>query len=190
MIKYDMPKIGDAGDRELPEYEEKFGHLAEKIIRTAVGKRDAVVEAVEAGTKIDDQIGKVDFWMKLIGMEDPLAVQYTTNPKKYEEKKALLKSRNNLVKKEKRPDAEIEWDGNANVVVILGDHAKMLGYWKKMEQEGVKMEDVVSDAFVVNFFAQILQELKIVNPPKAMILMEFFMDLKKKKDKEKRKTGK
>jgi len=187
---YGMPKIGDAGGMDLTDYEEKFGHLAEEIIRTAVGKREAVVEKVEAGTKIDDQIGKVDFWMKLLPTEDPLAIQYTTNPQKYEEKKALLKSRNNLVKKEKRPGAEIEWDGNANVVVILGDHAKMIGYWKKIEQEGVKMEDVVSDAFMVDFFHQIIKELKIVNPAKAMILMQFFTDLKKEKDKEKRKTGK
>lgn len=189
MANYETPKIGDKSARELPDYEEKFGHLAEKIIRSAIGKREAVVEKVEAGTKIDDQIGKVDFWMKLIGMEDPLGIQYTTNPEKYEEKKKLLRSRNNLAKKEKRPGAEIEWEGNANVIVILGDHAKMIGYWKKIEQEGAKMEDVVSDAFVVNFFFQVSQELKLVNPAKFFIVMGLFMDAKKRVDKEKRKTG-
>jgi hypothetical protein len=169
-----------------PDYEEKFGHLAEKIIRSALAKRITAIEKVEKGTDYEDYRQKVDFWLQLKNLREPLGIQYTTNPTKYKEKKDFLRQRNWIAKKEKRPDSEIDWEGNANVVVILGDHAKMLGYWKKIEQEGVRPEDVVSDAYVVDFFKNVLIELEEVNPAKRHIFIKSFKELAKDAEKNKR----
>ncbi len=175
--------------RELPDYEEKFGHLAEKIIRSALSKRTYAIEKIEKGTKTEDYLGKVDFWLQLKNIPEPIGIQFTTNPEKYKEKKNYLKLKNFIARKEKRPDSEIEWEGNANVVVILGDHAKMIEYWKKIENEGVNPEDVVSDAFIVNFFSQLLVEMGEVNPPKREEIVKSLKDLARDMKKRK-KAGK
>jgi hypothetical protein len=164
-------------DKKFPNYEEKFGHLAEKIIRSALAKRNFAIEKVEKGTNSEDYLEKVDFWIQLKGLLEPLGIQYTTDPEKYKKKKDFLRQRNFLAHKEKRPDSEISWEGNANVVVILGDHAKMIEYWKKIENEGAKPEDVVSDAFIVDFFNKVLIEVGEANPPKKTIILEFFKNL-------------
>jgi len=179
----------DSAKENFPTYEEKFGHLAEKIIRSALGKRDVFVEKIEQGTRQEDYRQKVDFWIQLKDMIEPIGIQFTTNPKKYEEKKEYLRRRNFIAKKEKRVDSEIDWSGNANVVVILGDHAKMLGYWKKIEQEGAKPEDIVSDAFIVDFFRQLLIEFDEANPPMKRMIMENIITAAKKQQQNK-KAGK
>lgn len=173
-------------DKKFPNYEEKFGHLAEKIIRSALAKRNFAIEKVEKGTSNEDNLEKVDFWIQLKGLLEPLGIQYTTNPEKYKEKKDFLKKKNFLSRKEKSSNSEIDWEGNANVVVVLGDHAKMIEYWKKIENEGAKPEDVVSDAFIVDFFNKVLIEMGEVNPPKRAIIWELFKNLAKESLKSKK----
>lgn len=172
--------------KELPVYEEKFGHLAEKIIRGALAKRDSVFEKVETGTKSEDYQEKVDFWIQIKGLPEPLGIQYTTNPEKYKEKKDFLKKRNFLAHKEKRLDSEIDWAGTANVVVVLGDHAKMIKYWKKIEEKGAKPENVVSDADIREFFAKVLIEIGEANPAKHFIIKEKLKEIFKEQRKQKK----
>lgn len=88
-----------------------------------------------------------------------------------------MRQRNFIAKKEKRDDSEINWAGNANVVVVLGDSARMISYWKKIEQEGAKPEDVVSDAYIRDFLSKVLIELSEVNPAKKSILIEVFQEI-------------
>lgn len=181
MGNIEIPKtINQNGqEKKIPNYENKFGHMAEMIIRSALGKRGVVIEKVEQGTKFEDCNQKVDFWIKIMKMEDPIGIQYTTNKEEYERKKEFLKTRNFLAKKENRPDSEINWSGNANVLVIKGDPEKMIGYWKKIELEGVKPEDAVSDEFIRNFFSQVLSELSVANPKKREILLDIFFEIAK-----------
>ncbi len=173
------PKKMENKKEKYPRYEEKFGHLAEKIIRSALANRRYAIEKVEKGTDYEDYHEKVDFWLQLKNLTEPFGIQFTTNPKKYQEKKDFLRKRNFLAHKKKKPDSEIDWEGNANVVVILGNHAKMLEYWKKIELEGAKPEDIVSDAFIVDFFKQVLIEMGKANPSKRIIIMELFKNLAK-----------
>lgn len=181
MSNIDIPKTinQNSQEKKFPNYEKRFGHIAEMIIRSALGKKGVIIEKVEQGTEIEDYGQKVDFWLKIMKMEDPIGIQYTTNEEEYERKKEFLKARNFLAKKEKRSDSEINWSGNANVLVIKGNPEKMIEYWKKIELEGAKPENIVGDEFIRNFFSQVLSELSVANPKKREILLDIFSEIAK-----------
>lgn len=165
--------LGDQSDKNLPNYDETFGHVAEDIIRSSIGKKAAlIVEKVEKGTKPEDYRGKVDFWIKFVGIEQPIGIQYTIsdNKTKIKEKLDFLRSVNNMAKKEKHPDAEIDWSGNANVILIKGDKKKMAHCWEESQKTGVSPAELVDETFLKDFFRQVFVVIGEINPPLKTIL--------------------
>lgn len=161
--------------KNLPEYEEDFGHVAEAIIRESIGKKAGMfVEKVERGTKEEDIRKKVDFWIKFVGIEEPLGIQYTISDKEdnIQEKLDFLRGRKFLVKKEKRPDSEIDWSGNANVVLVRGNKQRMAKIDKESREKNVSPADLVEDAYIRNFFSQIMVMLDEANPLKKEIIID------------------
>lgn len=73
MNNIEDPSAGGPKEK-FPIYEEKFGHLAERIIRSALGKQDILIEKVEKGTDAEDFRQKVDFWIKIKNIDDPLGI--------------------------------------------------------------------------------------------------------------------
>lgn len=191
---YKEPTISNPTKKEFPDYEETFGHIAEKIIRDSIGKKAGLfIENVEQGTKPEDYRMKVDFWIKFIGVDAPLGIQYTVsdNEDKIQEKKDFLRSRNFSAKKEKRPDAEINWSGNANVVLVRGNKLKMAKIDKKSREDKVNPAELVGDEFIRGFFSQIMVELKEISPLKMQIIAEaiqsaYDKDMERQKSKNKR----
>lgn len=175
-----LPSEKSENAEKFPDYEEKFGHLAEKIIREAVDKKGIIVEKVDKGTKFEDCDQKVDFWIKFVELEEPIGIQFTTNPKKYTEKKDFLRGRNFIARKVEQEGAQIKWFGKANVVVVLENHVKMLDFWKKMELENKKAEEVVSNEFVRDFLTKVYFEIKEVNAAKYFILMKLGQTMARK----------
>lgn len=171
MNSYETPPPGGQ-KKEIPDYERKFGHIAEDIIREATGKKGVIVEEVEKGTRFEDCDQKVDFWTKFIRVNVPLGIQVTTNPEEYEGKKEFLRKRNFIAQKTNNENAAIDYAGKATVVVVLLDHAKMLNYWKKMELEKKSATEVVSDEFVRDFLSKVYIEVKEANPALYNILMD------------------
>ena len=174
----------DQSDKKLPDYDETFGHIAEDIIRDSIGKRAGLfVEKVEKGTKVEDQRRKVDFWVKFAGIEEPLGIQYTvsSNENKIREKKEFLRSINFIAKKEKRPDAEINWSGKANLVLVRGNKIKMARLLEESQKKNVKPSKLIGDEFIRGFFSQIMIELDEVNPFKKKIISEAIQAAYRKK---------
>lgn len=164
---------GDQGGRDLPDYDETFGNVAEDIIRGSIGKKAAlIVEKVEKGTKPEDYRGKVDFWIKFAGIEQPVGIQYTIsdNEVKIKEKLDFLRSVSNIAKKEKRSDSEIDWAGNANVVLIRGDKRKMARCWEESQKTGVNQAELIDETFLKNFFRQVFVAIGEINPALRAIL--------------------
>lgn len=165
----------DQSDRNLPHYEETFGHVAEDLIRGSIGKKAGLfIESVEKGTRTEDYRRKVDFWIKFASIEEPLGIQYTvsSNENKIREKKEFLRSINFVAKKEKRPDAEISWYGNANLVLVRGNKIKMARLWEESQKKNVKPSELIGNEFIRGFFSQVLIELDEVNPFKKRIISE------------------
>lgn len=163
---------------ELPNYEKNFGHVAEDIIRDFVGKKAGlIVENIEKGTDEEDIKKKVDFWIKFHEIEAPIGIQYTCsdNEDLVQDKMDYLRSINNTVKKDARPDAEINWSGNTDVVLVRGNKSKMAHIWKESQEKNVSPSELVGDEFIRGFFSQIFTELEIVNPIKKEILYKAFL---------------
>lgn len=164
---------------KLPDYKKNFGNEVEVLIADVLSKKGFIVEDVELGSKgsgIDDKIGKVDIWVKLEGIEDPLGIQYTisTNEKEIENKIKTLRENRWMAKKEIRGDSTIKWSGNANVVLVRGDKIKIAHYWEESQKKDVSFSDVIDDSFVGEIFQQIFKQLDEINPTKKDILMKVF----------------
>jgi|SRR3989338_3954670 len=160
---------------KLPDYEENFGHVAEVIIRDSIREKAILfVEKVEKGTKPEDYRMKVDFWIKFVGIEEPLGIQYTvsSNEDKIQEKLDFLRSRNFLAKKEKRPDAEINWSGNANVVLVRGNKLKMGKIDRESREKNVSPSKLIGEEFILNFFNQVMIMMDEANPFRKKIIYE------------------
>jgi hypothetical protein len=171
--------------KKMPQYDEDFGHLAEQIIRGSIERKaNLIVEKVEKGTKEEDKRRKVDFWIKFYDLEQPIGIQYTVsdNEKKIAEKKNFLKNIiHNIARKEKKPDAEINWSGNATVILVQGDKRKMVRYWKESEEKKVDPAEVVDNVFLINFFNQVRTELGSVNPALKEMLINAIAEAVKRK---------
>ncbi len=157
----------------LPDYEENFGHMAEAIIRSSIGKKAGLfVEKVETGTKPEDYREKVDFWIKFVGIEEPLGIQYTVsdNEDKVQEKLEFLRSRKFLAKKEKRSDSEIDWSGTANVVLVRGNKLKMAKIYKESAEKQIDPGELVGEEYIRDFFSQVKVMLEEANPLKLKIV--------------------
>lgn len=175
---------------KLPDYEENFGHIAEAIIRDSIGKKAGMlVEKVEKGTKAEDIREKVDFWIKFREIDEPLGIQYTcsNNENKIQDKRDFLRKADNIVKKEEKPDAEIKWSGNANVILVRGNMAKLVKIWEESQKENISPAELVGDEFIRNFFSQVLSELSVVNPVKKNMLLNIFFRAAEKKQKSQKK---
>lgn len=160
--------------KNLPDYEENFGHIAEAIIRDSIKEKAVLfVEKVEKGTKPEDYRMKVDFWIKFVGIEEPLGIQYTvsSNEDKIQEKLDFLRSRNFLAKKEKRTDAEINWSGNANVVLVRGNKLKMAKIDRESREKNISPSKLVGEEFIRNFFSQVMIIMEEANSFRKEIIV-------------------
>lgn len=182
------------GKERLPEYEDDFGHVAERIIRESLKNKEKVkliVDKIEPGLKTEDIKEKVDFWIKFKYIDEPLGIQYTCSDseKKIKNKREELTARNWIAKKEKRENPEINWVGNANVVLVRGDKIKLARWLEKSETNKISISEIVEDKFIEDFFNQIMVEIKEINPPRALIIYKAIQHAYKeagKKSKEKK----
>lgn len=158
----------------LPEYKEDFGHEVEEVVMDILEKRGIIVEAIEKGSKIEDIRKKVDFWLKLKGVERPIGIQYTCtdNDDIIERKIKQLKDRNWQAEKE-LPGA-IGWSGKTDIVLIRGNKQKIARYYNESKEKKVSPAEVAGDEFVRGFFEQMLRQLNIFSPVKAKIIVDVF----------------
>jgi hypothetical protein len=171
---------------QLPQYEEDFGHIAEAIIREAIMEKAGMIfEQVEKGDESEDKIKKIDFWIKLVGMKEPIAIQYTcsTNPETIKKKENYLRSVNYVVTKDPKENAEIDWTGKAHILLIKGNKKEMAHCWEESQKKGTTPGKEIGTKFVVEFILQMLNYLKKVNPAREVRVMEQMMKIKKEKNK-------
>lgn len=174
-------------ERPLPEYEEDFGHEIEEVVMDVLTKRGLIVEAVEKGTKVEDIRNKVDFWLKLRGMDQPIGIQYTVtgSEEKIASKMKQLKDRSHQAQKE--TPGTLGWSGKTDLILIKGDKKRLGDYYNKSLKMGVSPAEVVGDEFVRGFFEQLLRQLGEFNPIKARVLVNALQEELKRQKKEGRK---
>ncbi len=172
---YDAERLVNKDDEQLKrkqEHQKDFGHEFEDILVRAL-KNVSFIDKVEHGTKSEDEIQKVDLWFTPKGMDEPIGVQISAS-----DDETKLKDRRkisgSLVRKEKRSDAEINWDGKAELVFVEFDKRDLARFWKTYKEkaekeEKINPEDVISKKIMTDFFSQVL---KGVNPAKRELLME------------------
>jgi hypothetical protein len=175
-----------AAKSQLPQYEENFGHVAEAIIREAiVEKAGMIFEKVEKGDEVEDKIKKIDFWIKLVGMDEPIAIQYTcsNDPETIKKKEDYQRSVNYVVSKEPKENAEIEWTGKAHILLIRGNMQEMARCWNESQKKGITPGKEIGTKFVVDFIRQMLDRLKKINPAREARVMELMVKIDKEKNK-------
>jgi hypothetical protein len=100
-------------------YPEDFGHKFETNLARAL-KEDLtdVIEEVERATPHEDQVEKVDLWIKFRNVEDPVALQvtFTSNEERIVAKEREIENKP-LVKKENRPDSLIKAKRNCHRIL-------------------------------------------------------------------------
>jgi hypothetical protein len=171
---------------QLPQYEENFGHAAEDIIREAILEQAGMIfEKVEKGDESEDKERKIDFWVKLVGMDEPIAIQYScsTNLKVIKRKEDYLKSINYVVTKEPKKNAEIDWTGKAHILFIHGDKMKMARCWEESQKKGTTPGKVIDKDFLIDFAMQMIKYLKKVNPAREARVMELLKKIYEEKNK-------
>ena len=120
-----MSKIEDK-DHGVRKYSEDFGHEFEgNLARALKNNLSDVIEEVELATPREDQIEKVDLWVKFRDIDDPVAVQvtFTSSEERLTNKEKDVKGRF-LVRKEKRSDALIKAKGNCHRVLATYEKVK------------------------------------------------------------------
>ena len=160
---------------KLPTYEQDFGHMAESILRESIGtSHDTFIEEIEQASPSEDIRNKVDFWIKLVGIEKPIGVQYTIsdNEDRIAQKESILRSMHYTTEKEARPDAVIPWSGEAPLVLVQGDKKLMAEYWKRSQELKVSPAKVVGSDFFKNFYSQVFWGLEKADPEMKQILLE------------------
>lgn len=116
----------ESENKIMKNYAEDFGHKFEGNLAIALKNNlSNVVEEVELATPYEDQIEKVDLWVKFRYIEDPVAVQvtFTSSEKRRAEKEVNIKEKF-LVKKENRPNALIKARGNCYRVLAAYEKVK------------------------------------------------------------------
>lgn len=174
-----FPSQPKSVERIPPRYEKNFGsEEAEKIMAEILLKKGPLVESVEHGTDTEDRLGKVDLWVKFLGIEAPLGLQYTitTNDKELEAHETELKARGYIAKKEYREDATIKYAGNANVILVHSNKNEVRKLWEESQSKGVSPAEIVNNKFVIDIFNQIFNRLGIVNPAQQKILSRVFIE--------------
>lgn len=109
------------------KYREDFGHKFENNLARAL-KEDLsdVVEEVELATPYEDQVEKVDFWIKFRNIDDPVALQvtFTSSDRRIAEKQDDI-GKKSLVRKENRPDSLIKTTRNCHRVLAAYEKARV-----------------------------------------------------------------
>jgi len=186
--KKKLQKPQSENKREIPDYEKDFGsEEAELIVMDIFKNRGLIVEEVERGTKGENCEEKVDFWVKIVGLDDPLGIQLTIsdNEDKIEEKTRILNERSWFGKKENRPESRIKWSGRADLVLIRLKKKTLVDYYEKSKEKGVDVSELVKDWFVREIYSQIFVQLDKNNPIKKDIIYNIFKRAFDKKIKKK-----
>lgn len=126
MGKIEGAKIYSTGNnfsRKRPETGRDYGHQFEEDLALALKEQlTEVVEETELATRTEDRMQKVDFWLKLSEVENPIAVQvsFTTSGERYSEKERHVK-RKPYARKEERNDSLINTDKWSDKVLVIHD---------------------------------------------------------------------
>lgn len=165
----------------LKKYPEDFGKKAELIIIEALKNNlPKIIEEVEMGTEYEDKIGKIDFWIKFRGIDEPIAIQFTFthSAQKMTEK---IKNLPQFAKKEQRNNSLIKWDKNAELILIACDKANIARAWKNFEEKSgreinIKPSDKIDSKIMIDILRQVLEK---VNPAKKQIIINLLKDFEK-----------
>lgn len=172
-------------ERPLPNYEEDFGHKVEEVVMDVLAKKGLIVEAVEKGTKEEDIRKKVDFWLKIQGLDQPIGIQYTMTGSEEKEEKKIKQLENRKWQVFKATPGTLGWSGKTDLVLIKGNKEKIGHYYNESLKKGVPMAEVIGEEFVRGFFRQLLEQLNDINPEKAKIIVDIFQKkLKEKRSRE------
>jgi len=170
--------------RNLPQYDQDFGHYAESIIIDAVMKEleGKVVEIVEKGTEEDDKVKKIDFWIKFKDVLVPIGIQYTISDSDdvIRKKEAYLRKMNHSVPRGERSNSRINWQGSATAVLIRGKKEK-LGQYFKDKNDNMDLPDDKRKEFIRDFFSQLFSELRKIGRNRELsIITGPFLEYQKK----------
>lgn len=184
--KKNSPVASAENNKRLPKYEKDFGNEeAEMMIVDILRSKGVVVEKIERGTKSEDCVEKVDFWIKFYGIAEPLGIQLTIsdNEDKIQDKIDALRKKNWIATKEERKDGEIDWVGKANVVLLRIKKETMIRLWREGMEKRVDISKITGDEFIGGIYRQIFSQLKEADPLKSEILMKAFENIQQKSQK-------
>lgn len=171
--------------KNLPVYPEDFGHLAESIMADALARAaGSIIEKVEKGTPNEDIRKKVDFWVKLREIDEPIGVQFTCskNLDKIQDKKDFLRiNMKNAARKDFRPEAEIKWSEPAPVVLVEANREGLAKAWKQSQETGKSPAEFIGDEMVRDVLAKMIYEVGQLDPKKIKAIHAVLEKAKKEK---------
>lgn len=112
-------------NERIGNYKRDFGHkFEENLAMTLKNELGDLVEETEMATPKEDQVDKVDVWVKFWGIPDPVALQvtFTSNESRMTQKEKSIAT-SPLAKKEDREDSLIKVPGtrSSNRVLVYFD---------------------------------------------------------------------
>lgn len=176
-------KSYNEGKKQAPEYKKTFGNEFEDILIGAL-KKIPMIGKIEHGTDNEDKKGKADIIFTIKDRKgnefsEPIAAQITISENE-EKIKSKTETLPRFVKKEKRPGAEINWEGNIELVFVKFDKKDISRFWKNYEEkiakgEKINSEDAIGNEIIIDFFSQVI---KGVNPARREMLLDIMRQFK------------
>lgn len=193
MNRFETTTVDPARRHDLPSYPEDFGHLAESIIQDAIAQKAGVlIEQVERGTANEDIRRKVDFWIQVKDIPEPIGIQFTCSKDQdnVQNKKDYLRDvMHNTARKDSRPDSIIKWNKPARVILVQGNRDKIVKAWEEGQKTGQSPAFFIGDELIRDILSQVTIEMGRIDPIRVGFLRRLFESaaLEKKRLEQKKK---